>query len=66
MDDGQDLYCRRILVKLEQPTRDGETEIAVLTNLPQHGCVLAVGGSVISQARTAIQYLKTRQDMLLR
>ncbi|MDJ0578257.1 MAG: hypothetical protein QNJ65_24270 [Xenococcaceae cyanobacterium MO_234.B1] len=39
-DDGQDLYCRRILVKLEQPTRDGETEIAVLTNLPQHGCVL--------------------------
>ena len=33
--EGQDLCCRRIVVKLEQPTRDGETEIALLTNLPQ-------------------------------
>ena len=33
-DDGLDLYCRRILVKLEQPIQDGETEIALLTNLP--------------------------------
>ena len=32
--EGQDLCCRRIVVKLEQPTRDGETEIALLTNLP--------------------------------
>ncbi len=32
--EGQDLCCRRIVVKLEQPTRDGETYIALLTNLP--------------------------------
>jgi Transposase DDE domain len=31
---GTKLNCRRIVVKLEKPTRDGETEIAILTNLP--------------------------------
>ena len=34
-DQGQDLRCRRVVVQLDQPTRDGETEIALLTNLPQ-------------------------------
>ena len=29
------LRCRRVVVRLEQPTRDGETEIALLTNLPE-------------------------------
>ena len=28
------MHCRRILVKLYQPTRNGETEICILTNLP--------------------------------
>jgi hypothetical protein len=31
---GVELNCRRIVVKLDKPTRDGETEIALLTNLP--------------------------------
>lgn len=31
---GQNLRCRRILVKLLKPTRDNEMEIAILTNLP--------------------------------
>jgi IS4 transposase len=31
---GGELNCRRIVVKLDKPTRDGETEIALLTNLP--------------------------------
>lgn len=31
----QILLCRRILVKLDQPTRDGDTFIALLTNLPE-------------------------------
>ena len=34
-DEGQKLPCRRVVVQLEQPTRDGETEIALLTNLPE-------------------------------
>ena len=33
--EGQSCHCRRIVVQLEQPTRDGETQIALLTNLPE-------------------------------
>ena len=33
-DDGQLLRVRRVKVRLEQPTRDGDWEIFVLTNLP--------------------------------
>ena len=32
--DGTRLQARRVLVRLERPTRDGETEVAVLTNVP--------------------------------
>ncbi len=32
--EGSSLCCRRVVLKLDQPTRDGETEIALLTNLP--------------------------------
>lgn len=28
------LSCRRVVLKLFKPTRDGDTEIAILTNLP--------------------------------
>lgn len=33
--EGQELDCRRVVVQLDRPTRDGETEIALLTNLPE-------------------------------
>ena len=33
--EGHLCRCRRIVVQLEQPTRDGETQIALLTNLPE-------------------------------
>ena len=33
--EGQEVHCRRVVVQLNQPTRDGETQIALLTNLPQ-------------------------------
>ena len=33
-DDGQLLHVRRVKVCLKQPTRDGDREIFVLTNLP--------------------------------
>jgi hypothetical protein len=32
--DGQSLQLRRVIVKLFKPTRDGETEIVILTTLP--------------------------------
>ncbi len=33
--EGQEVHCRRVVVQLKQPTRDGETQIALLTNLPE-------------------------------
>lgn len=33
--EGQSLTVRRIIVKLETPTRNGDTEIAILTNVPK-------------------------------
>ena len=33
-EDGEVLFLRRITVALDRPTRDGETEIHILTNLP--------------------------------
>jgi len=33
-DDGTPVYLRRVVLTLDQPTRDGDTEIALLTNLP--------------------------------
>ena len=33
--EGQELHCRRVVVQLDRPTRDGESEIALLTNLPE-------------------------------
>ncbi len=33
--EGHSCRCRRVVVQLAQPTRDGETQIALLTNLPE-------------------------------
>jgi hypothetical protein len=33
--EGHSCRCRRVVVQLDRPTRDGETEIALLTNLPE-------------------------------
>jgi IS4 transposase len=33
-EDGQPVYLRRVLLQLDKPTRDGETELALLSNLP--------------------------------
>ncbi len=33
--EGRSCRCRRVVVQLEQPTRDEETQIALLTNLPE-------------------------------
>jgi hypothetical protein len=33
-DTGEDLVCRRITLELKKPTRDGDTEIHLFTNVP--------------------------------
>jgi hypothetical protein len=43
-DSGQTVRVRRVLIRLERPTRDGEREVSVLTNLPAEvadGCAVA-------------------------
>lgn len=43
-DGGQVLVLRRVVLDLYEPTRDGETEVALLSHLPSEaasGCVLA-------------------------
>lgn len=34
-EDGREMVCRRIRLKLDTPTRDGDTELYILTNLPK-------------------------------
>jgi IS4 transposase len=34
-EDGRELVCHRIRLKLDQATRDGDTELYILTNLPK-------------------------------
>jgi IS4 transposase len=34
-DEGKKVFLRRVVLELEEPTRDGETVLAVLTNLPR-------------------------------
>jgi IS4 transposase len=34
-DDGQIFFWRKVTLKLDQPTRDGDTEIVLITNLPR-------------------------------
>jgi hypothetical protein len=34
-DEGKKVYFRRVVLELDEPTRDGETRLVVLTNLPR-------------------------------
>lgn len=37
-EGGQPVYLRRVVVELDEPLRDGETEVVVLSNLPEEDC----------------------------
>jgi Transposase DDE domain len=41
--DGAELHLRRVVIRLDTPTRDGDTEMAILTDLPP-----AVGAATIA------------------
>ena len=44
LDDGeQKVFLRRVVLDLDEPTRDGETQLAVLTNLPEKTGARTVG-----------------------
>jgi IS4 transposase len=44
-DDGDEMIVRRITIKLDQPTRDKDSELHLLTNLPQK-----ITGQTLAQA----------------
>jgi IS4 transposase len=48
--DGETMLVRRVTVELDKPTRDGETEIHILTNLPAE----------VADARTAAELYRRR------
>lgn len=57
--DGRTMLVRRITVELNEPTRDGDTEIHLLTNLPQkfHGRKVAMAYLSRWQIEAAFQKL---------
>lgn len=52
-EDGREMVCRRIQLQLDQPTRDGDTELYILTNLPK--AVKAVAIAVAYRQRWTIE-----------
>jgi hypothetical protein len=52
-DDGSRHRLRRFILQLDQPTRDGETEIVLVTNLPAD--VSAILGCVVYRGRWQIE-----------
>jgi IS4 transposase len=43
--DGQVMKARRVVIRLDTPTRDGDTEMAILTNLPKN----VAGGVAVAE-----------------
>lgn len=50
-DDGREMIVRRITIKLDRPTRDQDTEIHLLTNLPQKVTGQKVAAAYLSRWR---------------
>jgi hypothetical protein len=59
--DGQEITVRRVTLKLDEPTRDGDTEIHLLTNLPRKVSASKVAEAYASrwQIETAFAKLTT-------
>ena len=55
-NDGHPLKIRRILVRLDKPTRDGDHEIAILTNVPE-GDAIATKIAELYQERWTLEGL---------
>jgi len=59
--EGEEMTVRRVTLKLDEPTRDGDTEIHLLTNLPKkvNACKIAKAYSSRWQIETAFAKLTT-------
>jgi hypothetical protein len=62
--DGRTMAVRRVILKLDQPTREGETEIHLLTNLPAK--VSAKRVAVVYRERWTVEQLFQNLTVLLK
>jgi hypothetical protein len=63
-DDGEPLKLRRIVVHPDEPTRDGDTEIAVLTNVPVRRATAGKIADVYSERWTVDGLFQTLTQIL--
>jgi hypothetical protein len=62
--DGKPLKLRRVVLRLDKPTRDGDSEIALLTNLPE-GTVAAVAVAELYRKRWTLETMFQSLTMML-
>lgn len=61
-ETGETLTVRRITIKLDKPTRDGDEELHILTNLPEEAASAAIVGELYGKrwtVETAFQQVTT-------
>jgi hypothetical protein len=63
-DDGEPIGLRRIVVRPDEPTRDGDTEIAILTNVPARRATAAKVADVYSERWTVEGLFQTLTQIL--
>jgi hypothetical protein len=57
-EGGREMACRRITLKLDQPTRDGDTELHILTNLPQAVMAVVIAAAYRERWTIEVGFLK--------
>ena len=57
-EDGREMACRRMTLKLDQPTRDGDTELHILTNLPQAVTAVVIAAAYRERWAIEVGFLK--------
>src|SRR5262249_32004770 len=63
-DDGEPIRLRRIVVHPDEPTRDGDTEIAILTNVPARRATAAKVADVYRERWTVEGLFQTLTPIL--
>lgn len=63
--DGELMQARRIVIRLDKPTRDGDTEMAILTNLPKSAAD-AVGVAELYRKRWTLETMFQALTQMLR
>lgn len=62
--EGQSHRVRRIVIRLDKPTRDGDTEMAIVTNLPQD-VLAAVGVAELYRKRWTLETMFQSLTLML-